>query len=324
MLQLPKLDSIPTADQIIQVHRGITPMIRRTPLFHTEYLDELCEATVYLKAENMQKIGAFKMRGASSAILALTPEERLKGVCTHSSGNHAQAIALAAKLQHISAYIVMPENAPTVKYEGTIRHGAQVTFCAPTVEAREETLKQVMADTGSTFVHPYNNYNVIAGQATAAKETIEDAEVDVLITPVGGGGLLSGTALWAHYAQPSLRVYGAEPSQVDDAARSFHSGKIEKNIATDTIADGLRTNLGDYTFEIIKQHVAGIFTVTEEEILAAMKLIWQFTKLIIEPSSAVPVAVLLKNKNVFKGQRIGLILSGGNVDLDHIPFNLIK
>ncbi len=319
-MNLPKLESIPTAEQIVNVHQAIQPMIRRTPLFHNEILDELCGAKVYLKAENMQKIGAFKMRGASAAVSALNAEERKAGVCTHSSGNHAQAIALAAKLHRLPAFIVMPENAPRVKYEGTIREGAKVTFCKPTVEAREEILQQVIKETGATFIHPYNDYNVIAGQATAAKEILEDTEVDILITPVGGGGLLSGTALWAYYAFPHIKVFGAEPRQVDDASRSLHSGKIEKNSTSNTVADGLKTNLGEYTFELIHRHVHDIFTVSEEEIIAAMKLTWQYTKLVIEPSSAVPVAVLLKQYPVFLGKRIGLILSGGNVDLSHLPF----
>lgn len=319
-MYLPKLNAIPTADQIIAVHQAIQPMVRRTPLFHNEYLDEQCGAKVYLKAENMQKIGAFKMRGASSALLALNAQERLKGVCTHSSGNHAQAIALAAKLHGLPAYIVMPENAPQVKYLGTVGYGAQVTFCAPTIEAREQTLEKIMRETGATFIHPYNNYNVIAGQATAAKEILEDAEVDIIIAPVGGGGLLSGTALWSKYAQPQVKVYGAEPAQVNDALRSLKSGKIERNTSTNTLADGLKTNLGDYTFEIIKEHIADIYTVTEEEILHAMKFIWMHTKLVIEPSSAVPVAVLLQRWPAFQGKRIGLILSGGNVDLNHLPF----
>lgn len=319
-MNLPNLKSIPTADQIVNVHQKIQPMIRRTPLFHNEILDELCGATIYLKAENMQKIGAFKMRGASAAVAALSAYERKAGVCTHSSGNHAQAIALAAKLNHLSAYVVMPENAPKIKYEGTIRAGAKVTFCMPTIEAREETLQKVIRETGAAFIHPYNDYNVIAGQATAAKEILEDADVDVLITPVGGGGLLAGTALWTHYYQPSVKVFGAEPQQVDDASRSLKSGKIEKNLTTNTIADGLKTNLGEYTFELIKRYVHDIFTVSEEEIIAAMQLVWHYSKLVIEPSSAVPVAVLLKQLPHFRGQRIGLILSGGNVDLSHLPF----
>ncbi|MFM7091530.1 MAG: threonine/serine dehydratase, partial [Bacteroidota bacterium] len=240
---------------------------------------------------------------------------------THSSGNHAQAIARAAQVLGIPAYIVMPENAPRIKVEGTKAYGAQIIFCEPNQLARENTLAEVVERTGAQFIHPYDNYDVIAGQASAALEILEDIpSLDIIITPVGGGGLLSGTALASHYISADIIVLGAEPKRVDDASRSLKSGHIEQNIRTDTIADGLRTTLGERTLEIIKRHVTDILTTEEEEIIHAMRLIWERMKIIIEPSCSVPLAAILANKDTFKGKKTGVILTGGNVDLGNLPF----
>lgn len=286
-----------------------------------EYINKLVGGSIYFKCENFQKIGAFKMRGAASAALRLLEENKHKGMATHSSGNHAQAIARAAQVLGIPAYIVMPENAPRIKVEGTKAYGAQIIFCEPNQLARENTLAEVVERTGAQFIHPYDNYDVIAGQASAALEILEDIpSLDIIITPVGGGGLLSGTALASHYISADIIVLGAEPKRVDDAFRSLKSGHIEQNIRTDTIADGLRTTLGERTLEIIKRHVTDILTTEEEEIIHAMRLIWERMKIIIEPSCSVPLAAILANKDTFKGKKTGVILTGGNVDLGNLPF----
>lgn len=296
-------------------------MIHRTPVLRCSAIDELAGATLFFKCENFQKVGAFKMRGASSAALRLSSADRAKGLATHSSGNHAQAVALSAKLLGVPAYIVMPENAPAIKRAATQGYGAKVISCANTLEARESTLKQVVAETGATFIHPYNDYNVIAGQASCAKELLEDVDgLTALLAPIGGGGLISGTALSARAFSPGTKVYGAEPEEVDDAYRSFKSGQLQFNTSINTIADGLRTNLGDKTFDIIQRELEAIFTVSEAEIVQAMRLIWERMKIIIEPSCAVPLAALLRNRSLFEGQRVGIVLTGGNVDLSQLPF----
>jgi threonine dehydratase len=296
-------------------------MIHRTPVLRCSAIDELAGATLFFKCENFQKVGAFKMRGASSAALRLSSADRAKGLATHSSGNHAQAVALSAKLLGVPAYIVMPENAPAIKRAATQGYGAKVISCANTLEARESTLEQVVAETGATFIHPYNDYNVIAGQASCAKELLEDVDgLTALLAPIGGGGLISGTALSARAFSPGTKVYGAEPEEVDDAYRSFKSGQLQFNTSINTIADGLRTNLGDKTFDIIQRELEAIFTVSEAEIVQAMRLIWERMKIIIEPSCAVPLAALLRNRSVFEGQRVGIVLTGGNVDLSQLPF----
>jgi threonine dehydratase len=278
-------------------------------------------ATLFFKCENFQKVGAFKMRGAANAILALSDAERAKGVATHSSGNHAQAVALSARNHHTPAYIVMPENAPAIKRAATQGYGATIITCESTLEARESTLNKVVDETGATFLHPYNNYDVIAGQATCAKELIEEIpNLDVICAPVGGGGLMSGTILSTKALLPNATIIGAEPQWADDAYRSFKSGTMQYNTRVDTIADGLRTNLGAYTFQIITEGIDDIITVSETEIVQAMRIIWERMKIIIEPSSAVPFAALLQQKENFKGKRIGLILTGGNVDLGNLPF----
>ena len=278
-------------------------------------------ADLFFKCENLQKVGAFKFRGACNSVFALTDEEAKNGVCTHSSGNHAAALALAARMRGIPAYIVMPENAPEIKKIAVAGYGAQITYCTPTLEARESTLKKVAAETGATEIHPYNYFNVICGQGTAAKELIEEiGYLDVVMAPVGGGGLLSGTAVSTKALLPEAKVIAAEPAGADDAFRSFYSKTLQASVAPKTIADGLLTSLGSLTFPIILNEVDQIVTVSEEGIVAAMRMIWERMKIIIEPSSAVALAAILENKLDVKGKRVGIILSGGNVDLGKLPF----
>ena len=296
-------------------------MIHRTPVLTCRSIDEMAGAQLFFKCENFQKVGAFKMRGAGSAALRLSDEEKERGLATHSSGNHAQAVALSARLLGIPAYIVMPDTSPAIKKAATEGYGAEVILCENTLAARESTLEKVVARTGATFIHPYNDYNVIAGQATAAKELLEDTEaLDCIIAPVGGGGLMSGTALSARYFSPGTLAYGSEPKAVDDAYRSFKSGTLQENTTIDTIADGLRTNLGEKTFDIIQRELEDVFTVSEEAIIAAMRLVWERMKIVIEPSCAVPLAAVLANRPVFEGKKVGVILTGGNVDLGNLPF----
>lgn len=322
MKQLELLTQIPAQEDIDATHRLIADLIHRTPVLTCESLNRMTEAKLFFKCENFQKIGAFKMRGAANAAVRLSPEQRTRGLATHSSGNHAQAVARAAQVLGVPAYIVMPKNAPAVKVAATKGYGAEVVFCENTPEAREAGLEEVVARTGAYFIHPFNDYNVIAGQATAAKELIEDVDniFDILMAPVGGGGLMSGTALSGRYYAPTSKVIGAEPQMVDDAYRSFHSGKIEKNDTTDTIADGLRTYLGPKTFGIIREQVDDILTVSEEAIVIAMRHIWERMKIIIEPSCAVPFAAVLTYPDRFRGKRVGIILTGGNVDVTNLPF----
>ena len=316
-----QLHHIPTADDIRATHEAIRPMIHRTPVLTCRSIDKMAGARLFFKCENFQKVGAFKMRGASSAALRLSDKEKERGLATHSSGNHAQAVALSARLLGIPAYIVMPDTSPAIKKAATEGYGAEVILCENTLAAREGSLEAVVERTGATFIHPYNDYNVIAGQATAAKELIEDTEaLDCIIAPVGGGGLMSGTALSTRYFSPGTLAYGAEPKAVDDAYRSFKSGTLLENTTIDTIADGLRTNLGEKTFDIIQRELEDIFTVSEEAIIAAMRLVWERMKIVIEPSCAVPLAAVLANRPVFEGKKVGVILTGGNVDLGKLPF----
>ena len=299
----------------------IAPYIHQTPVLTSDSLNSLFGCHVFFKCENFQKTGSFKIRGASHAILSLSPEQRSKGVVTHSSGNFAQALAKAASLLGIEAYIVMPDNAPMVKVDAVHDFGATIIRCKPTIKAREEAAKKLEAETGATFVHPSNQLTVIQGQGTSAYELLEEyPEIKVIFVPVGGGGLIGGTVLAAKRKNVQIRVFGGEPKAADDAYRSLQSGKIESNITTDTIADGLRTQLGEYNFPIILNHVEEIYTVSEVEIVAAMKLIWERLKIVIEPSSAAAVAALWQQKSNFNGQNVGIILSGGNVDLEKLPF----
>lgn len=315
------LSQDPSLSDIQKAHEQISPYIHRTPVLSSSAINEMVGAELFFKCENFQKIGAFKMRGAVCAGLGLSPDERNKGLATHSSGNHAQAVALTAKLLKTKAHIVMPSNSPAIKIKATKGYDAEVTFSGTTIESRQTTLDEVVAQTGATFIHPFDNYNVICGQATSSLELHEDIpDLDSIIAPIGGGGLMSGTALTTHYLKPKCNIYGAEPSIVDDAYRSVKKGAIVKNDRIDTIADGLRTNLSDKTFKIISQHVQEIFLVDEEEIISAMRIIWERMKIIIEPSCAVPFAAILKHRETFHGQKIGIILTGGNVDLNNLPF----
>lgn len=316
-----RLTQTPTFEDIKTIHEAIQPFINKTPVLSSSSINQISGSTIFFKCENFQKVGAFKMRGAASAILGLTKEELNRGVATHSSGNHAQAVALSAKKMGAKAYIVMPSNAPAIKRAATKGYGAEIITCEPTLEARESTLKEVVAKTGATFLHPYNNYNVIAGQGTAAKELIEEAgTLDIVMAPVGGGGLMSGTAITTKALLPAAQIIGAEPKWADDAYRSFTSGSMQYNTRVDTIADGLRTNLGEYTLAIILKNLDDIITVSEDEIVKAMRIIWERMKIIIEPSCAVPFAAVLQQPERFANKRIGIILSGGNVDVERLPF----
>ncbi|MES2426605.1 MAG: threonine/serine dehydratase [Bacteroidota bacterium] len=313
-----------TLDAIIQAHDRIKPHIHRTPVLTNQTINELVGASVFFKCENFQKIGAFKARGGVNAILQVVANKEGKAITTHSSGNHAQAVAFGARLVGLPAYIVMPSNAPQVKKDAVKGYGADVIECEPNLAARENGVAEVIERTGAVLVHPFDNDRVIAGQATAAKELIEDegqgVPFDIVFTPVGGGGLLSGTALTVHYLSPKTKVIGCEPEGAADAILSFKTGKVEKAPYIKSVADGLLTNLSERTLAIIRDHVSDILTVSEEEIIAAMKLVWERMKIIIEPSSAVAVAVVIKHKEQFSGQKIGVILTGGNVDMGKLPF----
>jgi threonine dehydratase len=294
----------------------IAPYIHNTPIMTSKSINALSGLDLYFKCENFQKIGAFKIRGGMNASLQLTKEQLEKGVATHSSGNHAQALAFAAKLLGIKAYIVMPESSPQVKVNAVRGYGAEVTICASNQAARESTLQAIVDQTGATFIHPYDNDEVITGQATCVKEIIEAMpDIDIVVTPVGGGGLLSGTCLGAHYFKPGLKVFAGEPEGAADAVLSIQSGKVEKAPFVNTIADGLLTTLSERTLEIIQAHVADILLVSEDEIKAALRLVYERMKIIIEPSCAVPLAAVLKNAHLFKDKKVGIILTGGNVDL---------
>ncbi len=311
-----KVLSMITKESIIEAHERIKPYIHHTPVLTSESLDEMAGCRLFFKCENFQKVGAFKARGAMNAALSLTEGQQKKGLATHSSGNHAQALARAAKILNTKSFIVMPRTAPEIKKRGVRGYGGEIFECEPTLQARESTLAEVIAKTGATEIHPFNNYKVIEGQATAAKELIEAVSpLDYIIAPVGGGGLLSGTALAASFFSPKTIVIAGEPAGSDDAFRSLQSGKIEE-AQSNTIADGLLTKLGDKTFPIIQAGVKEIITVTDEEIIAAMRLIWERLKIIVETSCAVPFAAVLKDKSKFLGKRVGIILSGGNVDLE--------
>ena len=311
----------PTLKDIRQAAVRIEPYAHRTPVLTNESLNQKVGAQVFLKCENFQKVGAFKFRGACNAIFSLSDEEAARGVCTHSSGNHAQAVALAARLRGIPAYIVMPDNAPAVKKKAVAAYGGQITFCEPTLEARESTLDRIRLDTGANVVHPYNDERVIAGQGTAVLEFLEESpDLDVIITPVGGGGLLSGTSIAAAEIKKGIRIIAGEPEMADDAYRSLKAGKIIPSVEPNTIADGLLTSLGNLTFPIIQERVEQIVTVSELGIIDSMRFIWERAKIIIEPSSAVAVGVLWEQKIDLTGLKVGVILSGGNVDLEKLPW----
>ena len=308
------------AQSISDAAQKIAPYIHRTPVLSSSQINEIAEADLYFKCENFQKAGAFKARGAHNAIFSLSYAEAKKGVITHSSGNHAGALSLAAKNRGIPAFVVMPSTAPKVKVAAVKAYGGIVTFCEPTLEAREQMLEKIQAQKEAIEIHPYNNENIIAGQATAVMEIAKDMKPDLIIAPVGGGGLLAGTALSTHYFLPQTKVIAAEPKGADDAWQSFHAGKIIPSVQPKTIADGLLTSLGSLTYPIIRDYVDDIITVEEVSIIKAMRLIWERMKIIIEPSSAVPLAAVIENKDRFRGMKIAIILSGGNVDLNKLPW----
>ncbi len=307
---------------LLETRRRISPFVHNTPIFTSTLLDELSGAKLFFKCENFQKMGAFKMRGATNAIMQLTKEQQDRGVVTHSSGNFAQALSLAARNLGVSAYIVMPNNAPSVKKGAVLDYGGIITDCEPNIKARQFAAQQIVADKGATFIHPSNDLDVILGNATAAMELLDvHPDLNFLISPVGGGGLLAGTALAAHYFGNQCVVIGGEPQTADDAFRSLQSGQIESNASAETMADGLRTQLGDINFPILQKFVDLIICVEEQEILKAMKLLWERLKIVVEPSSAVAFAAVLKEKDSFKDKKVGIILSGGNVDLNTIKFS---
>lgn len=313
-----------TLADIRAAHARIADKIHRTPVLTSATLDALCGAQLFFKCENFQKIGAFKARGATNAVFALTDAEAANGVATHSSGNHAAALARAARLRGIPAHIVMPSNAPKTKIGSVRRNGGIIVFCEPTLVAREAACAKIIAETGARLVHPFDDYAVMAGQGTATLELLEQApDLDLIIVPVGGGGLLCGTAVAAKGARPGIRVIAAEPAGADDAARSVAAGRLIPLEQAATIADGLRTSLSARTFPLIQQQVDGIVTVSEESIVAAMRRIWEVLKIIIEPSCAVPYAAVMDEKIDVSGKRVGIILTGGNVDLDALPW-LVK
>lgn len=312
---------LPSFEDIVDAHMRISPFIHLTPVLSCTTLNRISEADIYFKCENFQKVGAFKYRGATNAVLQLKESQKASGVATHSSGNHAAALALAASKNGVKSFIVMPKNAPEIKKNAVNGYGAEIIFCENTLESREETLAKVIKQTGATFIHPYNQLEVISGQGTAALELLDEiSDLDVVLAPVGGGGLLSGTAIYSKGFNNEIKVIGGEPELANDTYQSIKKGKLIPVGHTNTIADGLRTSLGDMTFEIISKKVDDIYTVSEDEIIEAMQLIMERMKIIIEPSSAVPLAAVLKNKSEFKGKKVGLILSGGNVDLKNLPF----
>jgi threonine dehydratase len=315
------IDQAPDLAAIRAARERIRSFVRRTPLLNSPALDAICGARLVFKCESLQEIGAFKARGASNAVLSLSDAEAARGVVTHSSGNHGAALAWAAARRGIPAWVVMPATAAAVKQEAVRQFGATVRHCGASVDARERACAAVQAETGATLVHPYNDWRVIAGQGTAALELLEEApDLDAVIAPVGGGGLVSGTAIAAKGLEPSVKVYGAEPAGADDAFQSLRAGRIVPQTDPHTIADGLRSSLGDKTFAVIRARVDGIGTASEEAIVRAMRLLWEKLRLVIEPSGAVPLACLLEKKLPVDRLRVGVILSGGNVDLDRLPW----
>jgi threonine dehydratase len=314
-------ERLPQYADVEMAARRIAPLIHRTPVLTSAYFNRISGGELFFKCENFQKVGAFKFRGACNAVSRLSPSDRNRGIITHSSGNHAQAVALAARMNGYRATIVMPKNAPGVKVNAVKEYGADIVFCESTIASREETARNIMEKTGAVFIHPYNHPDVIAGQGTAAMELLQDhPDLDMIIAPVGGGGLISGTAITAKFTKPEMKVYAAEPELADDAFRSFHSGRIEPVLRTDTVADGLRTSLGTLTFRVIRKHVDDIVTVPEASIIRDLRAVWERMKILIEPSCAVPLSAVLDGKINIKGKKAGIILTGGNVDLDNLPW----
>ncbi len=314
------MQPFPVIEDIREAAERIKPYIHRTPVMTCRTLNAMCGAELFFKCEHFQKVGAFKFRGACNTVFSLTEEEASHGVITHSSGNHGAAVALAARLRDIKAFVVMPRNAPKVKKTAVAGYGAEIIFCESTSQARETTCANITAETGATFIHPSNAFRVICGQGTAALEFCEDVqELDIVMTPLGGGGLLSGTAIVVSAVSPNTAVIGAEPKNADDAYRSLQAGKIIPSLHPQTIADGLRTSLGDLTFPILQHYLQEIVLVSEEAIIEAMRHIWERMKIVVEPSAAVPLGAVFSNTASFSGKRIGIILSGGNVDLEKLP-----
>lgn len=310
-----------TFNDVAAAARRVAPHVHRTPVLRSRRLNDILGADIFLKCENLQRIGAFKARGAHNAVLSLEDEQAARGVVTHSSGNHAAALSLAAATRGIRADIVMPENAPRAKVESVRRLGGQITMCEPTIAAREAAAAAIVASTGGTLVHPYDDPHVIAGQGTAAVEFLDECpDLDAITAPVGGGGLMAGTAIAARHICPSIRIVATEPEQADDAWRSWSSGSWTAGDPPDTVADGLRTTIGHNGLPILRALLDDFATVSEASIVEAMRLVWETTKLVIEPSSAVPVAALLERKGGMQGKRVGVILTGGNVDLDKLPW----
>ncbi len=312
---------IPTYDDMLAAHERIAPHIRRTPVRTSDYLDDLAGAKLFFKCENFQEAGAFKVRGATNAVFGLTDAQAKSGVATHSSGNHALSLAWAAGRRGIPCNVVMPRTAPQAKKDAVHRYGGTITECEPSTSSREEVFAKVQAATGGEFVHPYNDARVIAGQGTCARELMEQVEgLTAVVAPIGGGGMISGTCLTLSTLSPQTGIFAAEPEQADDACRSFKAGYIIADDAPETVADGLKVPLKELTWHFVQRHVSDILTASEQEIIDAMKLAWKHLRVVMEPSSAVPLAVILKNKQRFAGQRLGVIVTGGNVDLDSLPW----
>jgi len=313
--------TIPTYDDVLAAHERVKPYIHETPVLTSTRLNEMTGAKLFFKCENLQKAAAFKVRGACNAVFGLTDAEAKIGVATHSSGNHALSLSYAAGRRGIPVTVVMPRTAPQAKKDAVIGYGGKIVECEPSTSSREAVFAEVVAESGADFVHPYNDPRVIAGQATCSKELLEQVEnLDAVIAPIGGGGMISGTCLTISNVAPDVKIYAAEPLNADDAARSFKAGHIIADDAPDTVADGLKVPLKDLTWHFVKKHVTDIFTCTEDEIVDAMKLVWKTMKIVIEPSSAVTLACILKNPETFKNKRVGVIVTGGNVDLDKLPW----
>jgi threonine dehydratase len=312
---------IPTFEDMLAAHERIKPHIRRTEVRSSDYLNDLTGAQLFFKCENFQEPGAFKVRGASNAVFGLTDEQARKGVATHSSGNHASCLSYAAMRRGIPCNVVMPRTAPQAKKDTVRRYGGVITECEPSTTSREATFAKVQEATGGDFVHPYNDPRVIAGQGTCAREFIEQTDgLDMVVAPIGGGGMISGTCLTLSTLAPETKIIAAEPEQADDAYRSFKAGHIIADDAPKTIADGLLVPLKDLTWHFVKTHVSEIYTASEQEIIDAMKLTWKHLRVVMEPSCAVPLAIVLKNPEAFRGKRVGIIITGGNVDLDKLPW----
>ncbi len=315
-MQLPELSDI------IQSYKRINPFIHKTPVITSKQINNIFGGELFFKCENFQKTGSFKFRGATNAVLQLNDKDRKQGVITHSSGNHGAALALAASTVGVKSCVVMPSNAPAVKKDAVKGYGAEIVFCEPTQEAREQTTSEIIEKRGAILIHPYNNFNVICGQGTASVEFLEQIpDLDIIIAPVGGGGLLSGTAIAVKGLKPDIKVFGAEPENANDAFKSFTTGILCPSLSPKTVADGLLTSLSELTFAVIRKYADNIYTVSEESIVECMRLIWERLKIIIEPSSAVTLAVIMENPGLSNGKKVGLILSGGNVELSKLPFN---